>query len=241
MRVSEKLDLVDKIGRALQAKFTFAEIDAFLAEYRIASITNWQGNNRWAYSKAALQGVNTDVLLSIAEELEVPVPSARRGTSVAPRNWKDTSLLRLFISHVSNEKDKAKRLKDCLAPYGISGFVAHDDIHPTLEWQGEIERALYAMDAFIALHTVGFSASFWTQQEIGFAVARGVKIISIKMGEDPTGFISKHQALPRRQRTAEQIAEEVRSLLEGDERTAPRLAAAKPTMAPASLDDDIPF
>jgi hypothetical protein len=64
--------------------------------------------------------------------------------------------------------------------------------------------------------------SFWTQQEIGFAVARGVKIISFKMGEDPTGFISKHQALPRLKRSAEDIAKEVGLLLH-DERTATRL------------------
>jgi hypothetical protein len=57
------------------------------------------------------------------------------------------------------------------------------------------------MDAFLAIHTEGFSKSVWTQQEIGFAGARGVKIISFKMGEDPTGFISKHQALPRLNRT----------------------------------------
>ena len=65
--------------------------------------------------------------------------------------------------------------------------------------------------------------SFWTQQEIGFAVARGVKIISFKMGEDPTGFISKHQALPRLKRSAEDIAKEVNGLLLHDERTATRL------------------
>jgi len=66
------------------------------------------------------------------------------------------------------------------------------------------------MDAFLAIHTLGFKDSFWTQQEIGFAVGRSMKIISFKMGEDPTGFISKHQALPRRGRTAEEIAREGR-------------------------------
>jgi hypothetical protein len=54
----------------------------------------------------------------------------------------------------------------------------------------------------------GFSNSYWTQQETGFAVGRGVKIILFKMGEDPTGFISK-QALARRQHKAEEIAAEV--------------------------------
>ena len=80
------------------------------------------------------------------------------------------------------------RLKTCLSAYAMDGFVAHQDIHPTLEWQVEIERALRNMDAFIAIHTKGFSGSIWTQQEIGFAVARDVKIISLKMGEDPTGL-----------------------------------------------------
>jgi hypothetical protein len=117
-------------------------------------------------------------------------------------------------------KDEATRLKGCLAPYAINGFVAHEDIHPTLEWQTEIERALYAMDAFIAIHTPGFSASIWTQQEIGFAVARGVKIISFKMGEDPTGLDA---------------------LLSADRLTAGKLLTAKKAYGVAVTDDDIPF
>jgi hypothetical protein len=127
-----------------------------------------------------------------------------------------------------------------LEPYAISGFVAHEDIHPTLEWQAEIERALYVMDAFIAIHTVGFSASFWTQQEIGFAVGRGVKIISLKMGEDPTGFISKRQALPHRRRMAEEIAKEIDGLFSSDELTAGMLRAAKQASR-LMVSDDIPF
>jgi hypothetical protein len=87
--------------------------------------------------------------------------------------------------------------------------------------------------------TPGFSASVWTQQEVGSAVGRGVKIISFKMGEDPTGFISKHQALARGQRTAEQIAKEIDALLSADELTAGKLLAAKKTHG--LVGDDIPF
>ena len=127
--------------------------------------------------------------------------------------------------------------------YGIVGFVAHEDIHPTLEWQIEIERALQAMDAFIAVHTPGFSQSFWTQQEIGFAVGRGTMIISFRMGEDPTGFISKQQALARRDRTAEQVAKEINDLLCADPRTASRMKDAKALKKEGSVqpDDEIPF
>ncbi len=113
-------------------------------------------------------------------------------------------------------------------------------IHPTLEWQIEVERALYAMDAFIAIHTKGFSQSFWTQQEIGFAVGRGVKIIPFSMGEDPTGFISKRQALPRRRRLAEEIAKEIDGLLSDDALTAAKLRAAKQANGLGEFDD-IPF
>src|SRR4030081_1101475 len=35
MRVSDKLALIDKVGRALQAKYTFDEIRAFLTEFKI--------------------------------------------------------------------------------------------------------------------------------------------------------------------------------------------------------------
>jgi hypothetical protein len=66
--------------------------------------------------------------------------------------------------------------------------VAHEDIHPTLEWQVEIERALYNMDAFLAIHTPGFKDSFWTQQEIGFAVGRGMKIF-------PSRWVKTRQVL----------------------------------------------
>jgi hypothetical protein len=144
-----------------------------------------------------------------------------------PANWRNTRRFRLFISHIASDKDKAMRLKSCLIQYSIDAFVAHEDIEPTLEWQPEIERALRTMDAFLAIHTLGFAMSIWTQQEVGYAVGRGVKIISLQMGEDPTGFISKHQALGRRSRTAEQVAAEIDAILSKDTRTRNKLAAAK--------------
>jgi len=131
------------------------------------------------------------------------------------------------------------RLKACLAPYNIAGFVAHEDIRPTLEWQDEIIRGLNTMDALVAIHTPGFSGSTYTQQEVGFALGRGIKIISFEMGEQPTGFISRRQSLPRRSRSAEEIANEINRLLLEDSRTKEKLRAAKP--AKDQLDDDIPF
>jgi hypothetical protein len=58
------------------------------------------------------------------------------------------------------------------------------------------------------------------------------------MDEDPTGFISKHQALARKNRTAEQIAAEVDTLLSNDPLTSTKLTLAKKNN---SLDEEIPF
>lgn len=238
MRVTEKLTLIDKIGRELQGRYTFDEINAFITEFGIV-IPDGSYTSKWTYAKDALRGVPTETLLKIAEELDLSPPSNARSL-VLPRNWIGTQAFRLFISHISADRDKAMRLRTCLQRYGISGFVAHEDIHPTLEWQEEIERALCTMDAFIAIHTRGFSKSVWTQQEVGFALGRGIKVISFKMGEDPTGFIQRRQALARKQRSAEEIAMEIDKLLAADERTATRLSEAKRHLG-LELDEEIPF
>lgn len=238
MRVSERLALIDKIGRELQSRFSYTDIDVFLAEFGVKPPTAVTANSKWVYSKAALQGHPDDTLLKIASELELSQQALSIATATPPRNWQDTKLFRLFISHISKDKLKATRLKECLAPFGIVGFVAHEDIHPTLEWQDEIMRGLNTMDAMVAIHTVGFSQSTYTQQEVGFALGRGVKIISFEMGEQPTGFISRLQSLPRRSRTAEAIAKEINSLLGLDASTQQKLNAAHNELG---LDDDIPF
>jgi len=102
---------------------------------------------------------------------------------------------RLFLSHKTEVKAETGALKDRLDRYGISAFVAHADIAPTKEWQDEIENALATMDAFAALLTDGFHDSYWTDQEVGYALARGVPIVAVRLGRDPYGFLGKFQGL----------------------------------------------
>nr|WP_306670074.1 toll/interleukin-1 receptor domain-containing protein [Sphingomonas sp. R-74633] len=219
--------MLQQIGSELQSRYTFAELDAFFAAVGISTADYEHGGSKRIYAVDVLKHRSEAEILRIAAELELVSNGAVVRPNEPPANWKNTKAFRLFISHISVDKAIATRLKEALAPFEIAGFVAHEDIHPTLAWQDEIERALYTMDAMVAVHTKGFSASFWTQQEIGFALGRGVKIVSFKYGEDPTGFIGKHQALPRLRRTADQIAEEINRLLSGDSRTADRLKDAQ--------------
>lgn len=108
--------------------------------------------------------------------------------------WGDSGF-RVFLSHKTEVKKETAKLKAGLRLFGISAFVAHEDIHPTKKWQDEIESALDSMDAFVALLTKDFHESKWTDQEVGYAVAKGVPIIAVRLGLDPYGFIGKFQGL----------------------------------------------
>jgi hypothetical protein len=125
-------------------------------------------------------------MLHIARRTVVP--------DAVKRIWGDSGY-RVFLSHKSEVKKETAGLSEGLRVFGIAAFVAHENIHPTKEWQNEIENALFSMDAFVALLTKEFHESNWTDQEVGFALGRGVPVICVKLGRDPYGFIGKFQAL----------------------------------------------
>jgi hypothetical protein len=127
------------------------------------------------------------------------VLSPRIGASSIPghalsRIW-DTGHVRVFLTHKATCKREASKLKQSLARCGISSFVAHEDIEPTEEWQKEIERALFSMDAIVALLTEDYHDSDWTDQEVGVAIGRGVPVIAIRLGRDPYGLMGKGQGV----------------------------------------------
>lgn len=119
----------------------------------------------------------------------------------------------LFISHRDGFKKEANQIKESLRFYGISSFVAHEDIEPSDEWIKEIEKALFSMDALLALLSDGFSSSVWTNQEVGVAYGRGKFILSVRLGEDPKGFVGKFQALRLKSSLENEIAEQIASHL----------------------------
>jgi hypothetical protein len=103
--------------------------------------------------------------------------------------------IKVFISHQHTDRVAASRLSTVLSKFNIAAFVAHDDIEPTLPWQSEIKIALNTMDVFVAFLTSNFRSSKWTDQEVGFAVAKRTLIIHVRDGQDPYGFIGETQSL----------------------------------------------
>jgi hypothetical protein len=105
-------------------------------------------------------------------------------------------LINAFISHKDEYKVHASQLKDELAKYGISGFVAHKDIIPSRAWPEKIEHALLTMDAFLALLTDDYHNSYWTDHEVGAAFGRSIPIIPVRLGKiEPYGLFGKYQAM----------------------------------------------
>ena len=125
--------------------------------------------------------------------------------------------IRVFISHLGMHKKHAMKIKESLVQLGIASFVAHSDIEPTLEWQTEIERALFSMNIFVALLTNGFKESDWTDQEVGFALARKVPILPVSRGKVPYGFIAKIQALTWSGPSADPVALRVMEMALGSD------------------------
>jgi hypothetical protein len=159
------------------------------------------------------------VFIELFDQEDAECQAAIQPNGVVSLNGEHVSLwrsgyLKLFISHRDKHKQAAHALAGLLLPYGISCFVAHDNIEPTEKWRHEIEKALRSMDAFLALLTDDFSGGNWTNQEVGFAIARGVPIIPLKVSSlNPYGFMEIYQGLPGDFENMSQTAQKVFKLI----------------------------
>jgi hypothetical protein len=142
-----------------------------------------------------------------------------------PAFWRP-GYFKLFITHISAHKMVATEIARGLEEYGISGFVAHEDIEPTKEWEHEIILALNTMDALAALLTPGFESSKWTGQEVGVAIGRGALVVPLRMGLDPYGFIGRSQGLAAGGKEPARIATEIAQVLAAHQQTRLKMAHA---------------
>jgi hypothetical protein len=181
-------------------------------------------NSKWIYCKELLADASDLVILSIADELDIPHKSVITSSSIlVEATFWLPSHFRLFLSHISSFKKNTGLLQAALKPYGISSFVAHVDIEPTKQWQVEIEAGLFSMDALAALLMDGFKNSNWTDQEVGVAVGRDVLIIPVMKGMTPYGFISKYQGLDVNGKNISEVAESIFQILVSSPKTRGRM------------------
>lgn len=205
MRPIEKVRMIDKISLYLDKHFSYSQIDIYLMDFGIdyrqyEEYLNEQ--NKKDYAEELLKFQNSETILQIAIDLDID--NTTKNMELA--TFWEQGYFKLFISHLAIYKKNASALQSILLNYGISGFVAHEDIEPSKEWQEEIEKALHSMDALTAILMNGFKESNWCDQEVGFAVGKDVLIIPIRKEIDPYGFIGKYQAIKGSDTTVQEVA-----------------------------------
>jgi hypothetical protein len=121
--------------------------------------------------------------------------------------------LKMFISHLSSNRLRMSALKAGLANWGISAFIAHEDIEASREWRIEVEAGLETMEVLAAVVEPGFKESDWCVQEVGYALGRKIDIIPLRAGLDPFGFFGKYQGIQIKGKLPEQVAAEIAQVL----------------------------
>jgi len=188
-----RLNVLKKTAARLAAD-SWADIGLTLRnfEYETAGISNWEDD--YEYVVMALEQGTDSQLLELHRHFFPQDSATELPTEPEAGRWR-AGAFRLFISHTSEHRARAGGLREWLGGWGVDGFVAHDTIEPTQEWREEIETALRTCHALCALLTPDFVRSRWCDQEVGFAVARSILVVPVKLEEDPYGFIGKYQAI----------------------------------------------
>ncbi|MCF6255344.1 MAG: TIR domain-containing protein [Gammaproteobacteria bacterium] len=135
-----------------------------------------------------------------------------RGVVSSADFWK-VGYVKLFVSHLSSNRKRMSHLKASLANWGISAFIAHEDIEASKEWRDEVEAGLETMEVMVAVVEPKFKESDWCAQEVGFALGRKIDIIPLKAGLDPFGFFGKYQGIQIKGKTAETVASDITQVL----------------------------
>lgn len=242
MKALDRMSLVDQIGRELQSRMGYKDIDVYLASFGVDTKKQTSGvNSKWVYSKELLADASEAIIVKIADELELDhnyAVSAQNQEMVEATFW-EPHHFRLFLSHLSSYKKNVGSLQSALKNYGISAFVAHVDIEPTREWQDEIEAGLFSMDALAAILMDGFQKSKWTDQEVGVAFGRGVLVVPLIHGLNPYGFIGKYQGLKTEGKTVKQVADEIFKVLVASPKTKAKMLTSIVDTTLQAADENI--
>lgn len=192
MNSSQRAELLISLLRAFDAIDSFEEKCIIFESFGLPA-PNWSLNGdreEPGILKRASDSILRDLQLHFGlQEFGDPMNMS------FPECWKQSDC-RVFISHLSSQKKIAKALKDQLAKFGFSGFVAHEDINPSDEWVREIRSALQTCDLLIAVIDDGFRESEWCDQELGAAIGRMVPVVSLFKKTKLHGFAQYVQGMP---------------------------------------------
>lgn len=231
----ERVLLVKKVAR-LVSNLSLGDANLLMRQANLFDIpmSQWgetdsvnfgaQSSARQDYLKLVFSDISAELLVELQEAAlrigETELTHEKSSFSVAP--------LRLFASHVSEEKTIVQEVAGLLKSDGIHMFVAHESIDVSSDWQLEIEKNLGSCHGAVAFIHSRFSESDWCHQEMGWVRGRGAPFLLVLFeGNLPKGMLAKTHGLkingtPK----PEQIAEDIVQWLSKLEELSPQLEAS---------------
>ena len=139
MEPGDRVNIILTITRALEDR-DWPEIDLILSEFDLPTSEDTHGGAA-NYIQAMLRGSDEANMVSLHEYLGGEVIERPVSAEAMRRIWPADGF-RLFLSHSSEAAVFVDGVRSELEPLGVSGFVAHDDVEPSREWEEEILNAL---------------------------------------------------------------------------------------------------
>ena len=210
MQIGQRVNLIKKIATIL-SEDSYSDGDLVLRQFGLPWNNSWSGE-AYNYYLHMVEEADSQKLIELYEFL-FPSENLPNPQSIKQKGPWSEGMLRIFLSHSSTKKLLAVQLKEQLKDSGIDGFVAHEDIEPTKEWLKEIQIALNTCHALVAFICSNFKSSKYCDQEVGFALQRGILVIPVRIEEvDPYGFMAPLQAVLARDKSPGDIAAEIQKL-----------------------------
>lgn len=223
LSASQRINIIKEVANRLEPE-DWPLIDLTLEQFGFPTSSSWTGTSHAYLIEHVSKGSDAQ-LIEIADHVGYVVEQPGASVIADPGYWHPEHF-RVFLSHLSAQKVFTAELQSELLSYGITSFVAHNDIEPTLEWQVEIESALRTCDSLVALLHEGFHSSYWTDQEVGYVMGRGQPVFAVRLGQDPYGFIGKFQGFNGHGKEASEIARELFDTYRLNKQTQTKMAGA---------------
>ena len=75
MKPKDRMDLIIQIGRELQAEMTTTDINTYLCDFGIKTLDITMASSKWVYVKQLLSDVDDSVIIKVAMDLGLDIPS----------------------------------------------------------------------------------------------------------------------------------------------------------------------
>lgn len=102
---------------------------------------------------------------------------------------------KIFVSHHHSDKKLLSEVKGMMRPYGVSLFLAHEDIDEGALDTSVIMEEINLCDFFFIFGSQAARSSIACNQEIGMALAYKKPHILCLQGGAPWGFLPRNQAI----------------------------------------------